>query len=57
MSSSTPLLYHGFWIFDDKLVLVETLTAELAYRDAESIDLYARVFESLWAVAGRGAPR
>jgi transcriptional regulator with XRE-family HTH domain len=45
---------HGFWIFDDNLVLVETLSAELSLRDAEDIDLYTRYFEVLWDIALQG---
>lgn len=39
---------NGFWIFDDSLVLVETLSAELNLRDAEDIAIYGKVFERLW---------
>lgn len=39
---------NGFWIFDDSLVLVETLSAELNLRDAEDIAVYGKVFERLW---------
>lgn len=46
--------WHGFWIFDDTLVLVETLTAELSLRDVEDIETYSRFFESLWQVASHG---
>jgi transcriptional regulator with XRE-family HTH domain len=48
----TPPL-HGFWIFDGALVLVETLSAELALRD-EEVGVYARVFEVLWDLAAHG---
>ncbi len=47
-------LRHGFWIYDDNLVLVETLTAELSLRDAEDVETYSRFFESLWQVARHG---
>ena len=47
-------LWHGFWIYDDTLVLVETLTAELSFRDPEDIETYSRLFESLWQVARHG---
>lgn len=50
---SSPL-WHGFWIFDETLVLVETLTAELSFRDEDDIETYARFFESLWQVACHG---
>lgn len=39
---------NGFWIFDDELVLVETLSAELDLRDAEDVATYGKVFERLW---------
>ena len=45
---------HGFWIFDDRLVLVETLSSELSLRDAEDVDLYSRHFQRLWEVALHG---
>ena len=46
---------HGFWIFDDRLVLVETLSSEMSLRDQEDIELYLRHFERLWQVAATGA--
>jgi len=50
---------HGFWIFDDRLVLVETLSSEISLRDREDIELYVRHFEALWqaALTGAEAPR
>lgn len=45
---------HGFWIFDDRLVLVETLSSEMSLRDAEDVALYGRHFDRLWDVALRG---
>ena len=45
---------HGFWVFDDRLVLVETLSSELSLRDVEDVELYIRHFERLWEVAARG---
>ncbi len=45
---------HGFWIFDEQIVLVETLSAELSLRDTDEIALYSRIFELLWAAAIRG---
>jgi transcriptional regulator with XRE-family HTH domain len=44
---------HGFWIFDDDLVLVETLSAELTLRDTEDIDLYTRYFDLVWGISLR----
>jgi transcriptional regulator with XRE-family HTH domain len=48
---------HQFWIFDDSLVLVEGISAELAIRDGEDIELYERVFDLLWdrALTGQHA--
>lgn len=42
---------HGFWIFDDRLVLVETLGSEMSLRDRDDIGLYERHFQALWQVA------
>jgi hypothetical protein len=36
---------HSFDLFDDRLVLVETFTAELALREPDDIALYARLFD------------
>jgi transcriptional regulator with XRE-family HTH domain len=45
---------HGFSIFDDTLVLVETIGAELAIRDRDDIVPYERVFGAFWDVALHG---
>jgi len=45
---------HSFEIFDDHLVLVETIAAELGVRDPEDIDLYTRLFELYWEIAAHG---
>ncbi|MGH3615251.1 MAG: helix-turn-helix domain-containing protein [Pseudonocardia sp.] len=45
---------HGFVIFDDRLVLVETFNSELGMRDAEDVALYTRIFEMFWALAEHG---
>lgn len=47
----------AFWIFDDVLVRVETLTAGLDITRAEEIDLYVAAFERMRAAAvfGRNA--
>jgi transcriptional regulator with XRE-family HTH domain len=45
---------HGFWCFDEKLVLVETLSAELRLTQAAEIALYLRAFDALEAVAVHG---
>ncbi len=46
---------HGFWIFDDRMVLVETIAAELTLKQPQEIALYARVFERLASVASYGS--
>jgi hypothetical protein len=46
---------HGFWIFDDRMVLVETIAAELTLKQPQEIALYTRVFERLASVASYGS--
>jgi transcriptional regulator with XRE-family HTH domain len=41
----------GFDIYDDKLVTVETITAEITVHDANDIQLYLNTFESLTTAA------
>ncbi|MFT2020155.1 helix-turn-helix domain-containing protein [Streptomyces sp. 796.1] len=50
---------HGFWIYDRRLVIVETVSTEMWLDDAESIALYERAWEWLAesAVHGFGARR
>ncbi|KMS71585.1 DNA-binding protein, partial [Streptomyces regensis] len=50
---------HGFWIFDDRLVMVETIGAELRLTDRAEIDLYRSVWDALGdvAVSGHAAQR
>jgi transcriptional regulator with XRE-family HTH domain len=45
---------HGFWIFDDQMVLVETIAAELTLKQPQEIALYTQVFERLASVASYG---
>jgi len=45
---------HGFWIFDEEIVLIETLSAELTLRDSDEVALHCRIFEMLWDTAIRG---
>ncbi len=45
---------HGFFMLDDKLVLVELTSAELAFRDADEVALYADVFKRMWEAAEVG---
>ncbi|MBG0826908.1 helix-turn-helix transcriptional regulator [Planomonospora sp. ID67723] len=51
----TPV--HGFWIYDEELVTVETFSAELSLIQPEEIDLYGRIFQMMQeaAVYGREA--
>jgi transcriptional regulator with XRE-family HTH domain len=46
---------HGFMIYDDELVRVETYSAELNLRQAHEIELYVSTFEKLAAIADYGA--
>jgi transcriptional regulator with XRE-family HTH domain len=45
---------HGFWIFDDQRVLVETIGAELTLTQPQEIALYGRVFDKLATSASYG---
>jgi len=47
------LMLEGFWIYDERLVRVETLSAELTFREPYDIERYVRVFEMLWEVGVR----
>jgi transcriptional regulator with XRE-family HTH domain len=42
---------HGFWIFDDELVSVETVHTRVEARDPSEVALYLRVFGQLKAAA------
>ena len=46
--------WHGFWIYDNEKVLVETMSAALDLRQPEEIELYSGAFEQLAAVASYG---
>ncbi len=46
---------HGFWIYDERLVIVETVNAELWLDDADDITLYGKVWERLDSAAVYGA--
>ena len=48
-------LHNGFWILDDGLVQFDTYTAELSLIRPDEINLYARAFERLVALATYGA--
>jgi transcriptional regulator with XRE-family HTH domain len=45
---------HGFWVFDDQLVTVETFGAELRLRESVEIELYSNIFDALREAAHRG---
>lgn len=45
---------HGFWIFDDERVLVETVAAELTLTQPQEITLYRQVFDRLASSASYG---
>lgn len=36
---------HGFWIHDERNVVVETLSAEMELKDSEDIALYLRLWD------------
>lgn len=46
---------HGYWIFDDERVLVETLSAELTVTQAHEVALYVKAFTELSELAVYGA--
>ncbi|MEN2423439.1 helix-turn-helix transcriptional regulator [Streptomyces rimosus] len=45
---------HGFWIYDTRLVIVETINAEMWLDDADSLALYARAWDWLAEAAVYG---
>jgi len=46
--------WHGFWIYDNDKVLIETMSAALDLRQPQEIELYGVAFEQLAAVASYG---
>ncbi|MFF7730615.1 helix-turn-helix domain-containing protein [Streptomyces sp. NPDC008001] len=46
---------HGFWIFDDSRVIVETINTELHLESDEDVALYGRVWDRLHQSAVSGA--
>jgi transcriptional regulator with XRE-family HTH domain len=46
--------WHGFWIFDDELVTVETVHTGVEASDPSDVTLYLRVFDQLKASAHGG---
>ncbi len=45
---------HGFWIFDESRVVVETINTELQLESADDVALYGRVWDSLNEAAAYG---
>ncbi|UDM05429.1 helix-turn-helix domain-containing protein [Streptomyces longhuiensis] len=45
---------HGFWIFDEERVVVETINTELQYDSADDLALYGRTWDQLDQAAARG---
>jgi transcriptional regulator with XRE-family HTH domain len=55
LGASMPLTpKHGFWIFDEERVIVETINTELQYDSAEDVALYGRVWDQLAEAAAYG---
>jgi transcriptional regulator with XRE-family HTH domain len=46
--------WHGFWLYDNEKVLVETFSAALDLRQPQEIELYSNAFEQLAGVAAYG---
>ncbi|WP_329448894.1 helix-turn-helix transcriptional regulator (plasmid) [Streptomyces sp. NBC_01426] len=46
---------HGFWIFDEERVIVETINTELSFDLPDDLALYGRVWDVLNAAAVHGA--
>lgn len=46
---------HGFWIFDDDSVIIETSDSEIIAEASEDIALYHHICDLLWLVAAEGA--
>jgi len=46
--------WHGFWMYGNERVLVETFSAALDLRQPQEIELYGSAFEQLAAVASYG---
>lgn len=47
---------HGFWIFDDSSVFVETISAELAITEPDEVQLYVTAFELFAGMSVSGDP-
>lgn len=46
--------WHGFWLYDDETVLVETYSAGLNLAQPQEIELYRKIFDELAEVASYG---
>jgi transcriptional regulator with XRE-family HTH domain len=46
--------WHGFWLLDNELVMVETFSAQLNLAQPQEIELYVGIFDQLAAVASYG---
>jgi transcriptional regulator with XRE-family HTH domain len=47
---------HGFWILDDRAVVVETIDSEITAEAPDDVALYHQVADQLWGVAAEGEP-
>jgi hypothetical protein len=47
---------HGFWVFDDELVKVETVSTGVEVREPDQVALFVQVFDRLKAAAYSGDP-
>ncbi|MFE0727055.1 helix-turn-helix domain-containing protein [Streptomyces antibioticus] len=45
---------HGFWIFDEERIIVETINTELQYDSSDDLALYIRVWDQLDSAAAYG---
>lgn len=46
--------WHGFWIYDNDAVLIETYSAGLHLSQPQEIELYGRIFDELAEIARHG---
>ncbi|MGH4017945.1 MAG: helix-turn-helix domain-containing protein [Pseudonocardiaceae bacterium] len=46
--------WHGFWLLENDLVMIEIFSAELNLAQPQEIELYSGIFDSLAAVASYG---
>lgn len=53
-TACTTAPWHGFWVFDEDQVAVETYSAGLKLAQPQEIELYSRIFTELAAVASYG---